>query len=361
MQNSPAICQHFELCGGCDLHGLADEEYYSQKSKILADIVTGLGYDAGVLRDIVRIGEGARRRAEFKIAVKKGDVSLGFCEAKSHRVVDISMCLVVEPAIFELGQSFKTLLGTLKKPGNIDSLNVTNFSGEFDVIIGAKAGFKAADLEKILEFAKSNSVLRLAEQIGDEELKVIHSTSQPSLKFGGAAVELPMGAFLQATAAGQAAITEFVLRHTGSAKNVADLYSGCGTYSFPLAETGAIVAAFEGDYDMVFALNAAARKNGLEKNLSGQSRDLYKKPVRSDELGGFDAVVINPPRNGALPQTQHIARSGVADVIMVSCNPQTFARDAKCLLDAGYELIEAQAIDQFYWTKHLEVVTYFKK
>jgi 23S rRNA (uracil1939-C5)-methyltransferase len=165
---------------------------------------------------------------------------------------------------------------------------------------------------------------------------------------------------LQATQVGQAAITDFILQNLRG-KNVVDLYSGCGTYSFPIAQTGANVRAFEGSYEMVLAFNNAIRQNGLDDKMSAQTRDLFKNPVRADELKNFDTIIINPPRNGALPQTQQIAKAGVANVIMVSCNPATFERDAKCLLQAGYIIDKIVPIDQFLWSNHLELVASFKK
>lgn len=360
MKSITPACIHFEKCGSCSLQHLPEDEYYLQKTDVIAKISERLGGNAK-LHDIVKVGQRQRRRADFKIAVNKGKISLGFCEEKSNRVIDIEMCLVVEDEIFAMSQKLKQLLQSLKKPGNIDSISITYLSGEFDIILSLKAKGKAADAEKIIHFAQANSIARLCEKIEDEELKVLHLKTPPKVFFASSELELPAGAFLQATAAGQSAITDFILQHTKPSKNVVDLYSGCGTYSFPMAELGKEVSAYEGDYEMVMALNSAARSNGMEKNLNGQSRDLYKKPLRANELEFFDTIIINPPRNGALPQAKEIAKSGVKNVVMVSCNPQTFERDAEYLLKAGYILENIMPIDQFYWSNHLELVANFVK
>ena len=149
-----------------------------------------------------------------------------------------------------------------------------------------------------------------------------------------------------------------VSQHASKASRVMDLYSGCGTYSLPLLAAGKIVHAVEGSQEMVAALHNAARKTAPER-IHSSVRDLYRDPVKTEELNRFDAVVINPPRNGALPQCEAIAKSTVPLVIMVSCNPATFARDAAALIKGGYRLESATPIDQFLWSHHLELIAKF--
>ena len=355
------ICIHYESCGGCNLQHLNDDEYYAFKQQVLRDVLQRLGCADEMLKDVVRIGAGTRRRADFKVAVSKGDIALGFHGERSNALVDIEMCPVLEPQVFAFSQAFKAFLGQLKKPGNVSGVSVTNFASGVDVVVNMKNAAKAADMQKIVEFAKTPAVLRLSVQVADDDLKAVYKKEVPVVSFGGVQVEFPVGGFLQATQAGQDAIVDFVLEKAKGAVNVVDLYSGCGTYSLPLARAGAHVVAFEGDYDMVFALNAAARKAALDDSLSAQSRDLFKKPLRASELKAFDMAVINPPRNGALPQTQQLAEAELNKIVMVSCSPQTFERDAKALLLAGWKLLEVVPIDQFYLTKHLELVAYFEK
>ena len=354
-------CQHFERCGGCSLQHLPEAEYYQFKKNILRKILQRLNCKEDTLTDIVRIAPQTRRRVEFKTSVNKSKISLGFCEAKSHSVVNISECLVIEPEIFELSEKLRELLSHLKKIGNIDGINISNHSNGFDVFFLAKSPINPADKAAIIDFSKQNNILRCGEKIDTDELRIFYNSTTVITNFGTAKIELPAGAFLQATQAGQNAITDFILQNLKGAKTVADLYSGCGTYSFPMAQTGSIVSAYEGSYDMVLAMNNAIRQNGMDSQISAQSRDLYKSPVRADELNAFDAIIINPPRNGALTQVKQIAHSGVKDVVMVSCNPQTFERDAKCLIDTGYKLEKIVPIDQFLWSNHLELAAYFKK
>ena len=188
------------------------------------------------------------------------------------------------------------------------------------------------------------------------EPETLYDSGAALVCFGGQHVALPVGAFLQASEAGEAALVEEVLAGLSGCKRVADLYSGCGTFSFPLAGQGAFVTSFEGDSTMITALNDVAHDA-----VKGQVRDLFNNPLSAKELNAFDGLVINPPRNGALPQMQQIAKSQVSRVVMVSCDPATFKRDACCLLDEGYTLERIVPVDQFTWSRHLEVVGVFSR
>ena len=149
--------------------------------------------------------------------------------------------------------------------------------------------------------------------------------------------------------------------HLQGCEYIADLYSGCGTYSFPLLAQAKRVSAYEGNDAMIAAMHNAILKAKLENKMSATARDLYKNPLTATELKHYDGIVINPSRNGALPQVKQIANSHLKKLVMVSCSPNSFKRDAKHLLDAGWRMIEATPIDQFYWSAHLEIVAIFTK
>jgi 23S rRNA (uracil1939-C5)-methyltransferase len=152
-----------------------------------------------------------------------------------------------------------------------------------------------------------------------------------------------------------------VSEHLKGCDTIADLYSGCGTYSFPLIRQSQRVSAYEGASEMAAAMNDACVAGDLDERIETTVRDLFADPLSAGELNHFDGIVINPPRNGALPQVQAISQSGVGKVVMVSCDPATFKRDAKALLDGGYTLTLAVPIDQFYWSRHLELVAVFER
>jgi 23S rRNA (uracil1939-C5)-methyltransferase len=174
--------------------------------------------------------------------------------------------------------------------------------------------------------------------------------------FSGVAVDLPPAAFVQPTAEGEAVLTREVIAALSGAKRVADLYAGLGPFSFALNRP---VAAFEGDAAMVAALGAAARR--AQRAVTAEERDLAKRPVLAQELGKFDAVVLDPPRAGAAPQAKELAKSKVPTIAYVSCNPASFARDARVLVDGGYRLARVVPLDQFLWSEHVELAATFTR
>ncbi len=350
-------CPHYSVCGGCSLQHLGIETYYDYKQNILTKTIASLGLPVSIIRPIIPIGEHSRRRAEFKVSVQKGVVRIGFFGAKSHDVFDLDVCLVTDDRLIEIIPNLKKCLQSLKKPGAIKAISLTILDSGLDATIIRHTPLNSGDKDILIRFAQENGFIRLNEKEGDNCRSLTQSDAV--VTFGEYEVKLPSGAFLQATEAGQIAITELVAQYLQHCDKVADLYSGCGTYSFPMVESVQYISAFEGAGDMVAAMHNAITHYNLEGRMSVSVRDLYKTPLGSKALSHFDGVVINPPRNGALPQIKQIAKSKIEHVVMVSCNPATFKRDAEWLLDYDYKLVEATAIDQFYWNHHLEVVALF--
>jgi 23S rRNA (uracil1939-C5)-methyltransferase len=355
--NTPP-CLHFGKCGGCSMQNLGEAEYYQYKQDILAKVVDELGASYDLLAPIVKIGEHSRRRAEFKVAVNKGDVNIGFFAAKSHKVVEVLECPVSDQKLVKILPTLKASLQNLKKPGLVKAVSLTVLDDGLDAVVSLKSDINENDRQKLTQFAKLNNIIRLSLSLEDGD-ECVYDSGEASVSFAGVDVELPVGAFLQATCKGQEALTDLVTEHLSDCQNIADLYCGCGTYSFPLSRRAKNLSAYEGSEQMVAAMHNAIIKNGLENKITASRRDLFKRPLKEYELNRFDGLVINPPRGGALPQAKNIAQSNVKKVVMVSCNPETFKRDAKCLIDGGYELKMAVAVDQFYWTGHLEVVGVF--
>jgi 23S rRNA (uracil1939-C5)-methyltransferase len=350
-------CPVFGQCGGCQLLHLSEETYRSFKQNILFEVARRLDVNPAVLQPVVLIGEGARRRIDIKIAVHKGIVRMGFFAAKSHELVDITECLVTTPGITTLFAPLRALFSSFKKPGVLHGLALTQVEAGFDALVTLRAPLHPLDTAALEVFAAAHGILRIYTRMNDEQtLKPLKRGTVTTL-MASVAVELPPGAFLQATQAGQALLTDYVLRHTEGLARVVDIYAGCGTYSFPMAARGQHVRAVEGDEAMVHALHNAIRNAGLEARMTAQQRDLFKNPLRIQDV---DAVVINPPRNGAKPQIENIARSRTKVVVMLSCNPATFERDARVLLESGYELTDVTPIDQFHGSYHLEVAAAFR-
>jgi 23S rRNA (uracil1939-C5)-methyltransferase len=349
-------CPHFGVCGGCTLQHLADPAYAGWKR---SQVVTALGRAGLTGIDIaptVRTPPASRRRATFAAMKRGGRVALGFNERQSHRIADISGCLVVERDILSLPGPLEDLLAAILPDGLALDVTVTVLEGGLDVLLtgGPEPGLDAR--ERLAAFAGSCDIARLSWRSGQSSPPEPVAARRPVFaRFGGVAVAIEPGAFLQASAAGEAALVDAVLAGVGDARTIADLFAGLGTFSFPLARNAA-VHAVEGDASAFAALSAAARPL---PNVTAARRNLFTDPLTAPELSRFDAVVFDPPRAGAREQATRIAESGVPTVVAVSCNPATFARDARILTDGGYRLERVTPVDQFVWSAHVELVARF--
>ena len=177
-----------------------------------------------------------------------------------------------------------------------------------------------------------------------------------TVTLGGVPVSLPHGAFLQPTADGEAALLTAAKEWCGDAATIADLFSGLGTFAFALAGPAKVLAA-EADRAAHLACQAAARGSG--KPVHSLHRDLFRDPLTADEISRFDCVLLDPPRAGARNQANMIAQSSVARVVYISCNPQSWARDARRLADGGFRLAELRPVGQFRWSTPVELASLF--
>jgi 23S rRNA (uracil1939-C5)-methyltransferase len=352
-----AFCPVYERCGGCALQHLDMVTYEQQKYAIAEKLVLSLKQDRSCLSDMKRGDKGQRRRVELKVRLAKGSISLGYMAKKSHDIVPITVCPIVVDAINALLPSLTACLLGLKKAGLINAVQLTSLKDGVDMVLVCKAVLPAKDVQHLKEFAMSGAVCRLAYTVDRQQMIPIHQ-GQATIDFEGVSVDVPYAAFLQATSAGEQAIRTVITAHSRGEK-IIDLYAGCGTYSLPLTYAGKQVAAYEGNYDMVVALNNAALKQGIEARIIAHQADLFASPIPAKLLAHYDTAIINPPRNGALPQIKALAQSQIQTIIMVSCNPATFQRDAAHLLGHGYALQRLTPIDQFYMTHHLELVGVF--
>jgi 23S rRNA (uracil1939-C5)-methyltransferase len=200
--------------------------------------------------------------------------------------------------------------------------------------------------------------LELARQTVNGEL--VAQTHAPAIRWAGVEVTPPPGSFLQAVPEAERALQDLVVAGVGAAQRTADLFSGCGAFTFALARHGA-VSAFDSETDAIAALTTAARNAQGLKPIAAERRDLFRRPLLARELDAFDAVVLDPPRAGAKAQSEQLALSKVRRIVSVSCAPATFARDARILIDGGYALTRVTPIDQFLWSPHIELVAVFER
>lgn len=353
-------CPAYGECGGCMAQHMAADIYEGWKTDILANAMRHRGLGDVPLDPLARVAPAAMRRARLAYRRKKNALSLGYRARGSKNTVDVAHCLLLTPKLATLFGPIRELLTSLTGLGAQGEVALTETDTGVDLRLQGAASPGLAEREKLADFAARHDLARIS-YVTDAErtAETIAMNRAPAMRFGGVAVALPDGAFVQPSAEGEALIRRHVLAGTKDAPRVADLYAGCGAFSLPVAATGARVLAVEGDEAMAASLRSAAGSTG--SHLEVESRDLTRRPLDAGELKRFDAVILDPPRAGALAQMHQIARSDVGTVVSVSCNPATFARDARVLIDGGYHINAVSPIDQFPYSSHLEVVGIFRR
>lgn len=347
-------CRHYGACGGCQLQHVDDGTYAAFIVDRIGGALAGQGIDMPPTRPVHLSPPGARRRAALKALPRGREVLIGFNEAASHRLVDLGECPVLHPALEALLLPLRALLaGMLPRHGV--GITMTLCDQGVDLMLSRMELDGAGPLMALTDFANRHRLARLTvdQGYGPEPL---HAPEPATVTLGGVAVPLPPGAFLQATADGEAALVAAVTEIVAGAGRVADLFAGLGTFALPLSKT-ARVTAVEGAGVATTALSQGIRQAG--RPVAVQHRDLFRDPLTAAELGRFDAIVLDPPRAGARAQAALLAAAEVERVAMVSCNPSSFARDARMLIDGGWRLQRIWPVGQFRWSTHVELVAEF--
>ena len=343
-------CRHFPVCGGCQLQHLTDAAY----ADYCASRVTGALAQHGIETDVRSVylsPPRTRRRASLRAVRAGGGVQLGFNEAGTNRIVDMRECHILDPRLFALLEPLRGLLSSILPPKRSGEVQMTLADQGVDLSLKGVSveGYEAA--EALNAFAERHGLARLGidEGFGPET----RFEPQPvTVTLSGRSVALPPGAFLQATADGEAILVDCVREAVGEASQIIDLFAGLGT--FALAMKGKVTAA-EAARDAILALKSAAPR------IEVHHRDLYRRPLGANELAAFEAVILDPPRSGAQDQVREIASSSVARIAYVSCNPATFARDAEILVAGGYQLAWIRSVGQFRWSTHVELAAAFSR
>ena len=357
-------CPVFDRCGGCSLQHWDQTPYLAWKRAQVRAAFADRGLEVEVAETIAT-GPASRRRAVIAVQRRTGAPVVGFRARLSHEVVDGTDCLVVSPRI----------RAAMPKLVKLSHLLEFGAKGAIFTVIDTETGLDVSVAEAKLPEDRRRQALALALDLGfarfSIEREIVVEANTPVVRFGAVAVMPPPGAFLQAVPEAEEAMAERVeaavdaaldarpKRAKGPAK-VLDLFAGCGTFSLRLARR-VQVHAVESERLALDALSFAARHTQGLKPVTVEARDLYRRPLMAKELSAYDAVVIDPPRDGAAPQFKELAKSSVGTIVAVSCNPATLARDARYLVDAGWTMGEATPIDQFLWTHHVEAVVVFRK
>jgi 23S rRNA (uracil1939-C5)-methyltransferase len=354
-QRIAAICPHFGTCGGCALQHWTAAQYRDWKRGLVIEALAQMGFEPALVDPLIDAHGEGRRRAVFHSWRRAHDVlEVGFAALRAHHVVAIDHCPVLAPSLrgaIEASWAIAEALAAERKPLDIQ---VTATQAGLDVDVRGSGPLTAARITELARLAEQHRLARLT-----RHGEIVAQRAPPTIDMGRARVVLPPGAFLQATAAGEAALAAQVLQHCGAAKNVGDLFAGVGPFALRLAERAKVMAA-DNDADAIAALQEAAKTPRL-KPIAAERRDLFQRPFVSRELARLDAIVFDPPRQGAEAQAREIAASPVPIVVAVSCNPLTFARDARILVGGGYRLTHVTPIDQFLYSAHVELVARFEK
>lgn len=346
-QRVRADCPHYRSCGGCSLMHGSDQFVADWKVGFVTEALRAQGLDTKIAGLHVSAPRSRRRAVLSGKRTKKGAL-LGFHARASDVIVDVADCRVLHPAIqAALPLLRKLVIAGASRQAEL-ALAVTVTPSGLDVAVKGGKPMTPELLQTLAQLAEEGDLARL--DWDGEPL----TRRPPALPMGRAQIVPPPGSFLQATADGESALIGAVRDIIGDAPRVTDLFAGCGTFSLPLSET-AEIHAVEGLSAPLKALDAGWRQAAGLKRISTETRDLARRPLQPDELKDH-VIVIDPPRAGAEEQARQIAASNVQKVAWVSCDPVTFARDARILSEAGFELCRIFVVDQFRWSPHVETV-----
>ena len=350
-------CRHFGKCGGCQLQHVAEPALADfVRDRVVGGLegqeVTGVEVLPAVLSPAQ-----SRRRAVLTALRTGKQVAIGFNAAQSNQIVDMRTCPLLLPELFALIAPVRELLTMIAQQRRPVKVKLQMLDQGVELIL---EGVKAEGLDAAMalqDFAGAHKLARFAIDQGDG-LEILWQPEPPTMRFGDVTVEVPPFAFLQPTSAGQAALIEAVTKAIGDAGAVADLFAGVGTFSLSV-QAGRKVYAAEGARDATAAMTGAA--NRARALVATEHRDLFRRPLIPAELNRFGAIILDPPRAGAEEQVKQLAESAAPIIAYVSCNPASFARDAKTLIEGGYTLDWVQPVGQFRWSTHVELAARFSR
>jgi len=358
-ERATPICPHFGSCGGCATQHWRLAPYLVWKRQLVIDALRLEGIDASVddcidahspprVDDCIDAHGDGRRR----VTLHARDGAVGFMAARAHQLVAITQCPVLAPALSGALPAARAIAQVLRGGNKPLDIQVTATQTGLDVDVRGSGRLGATETSALARIAAEHRLARLT-----RHGELVAQSGTPQLRIGSATLAPPPGAFLQATQAGETALADLVAENVGKARRIADLFCGIGTFALRLARQAAILAA-DGEGGAIEALKkAAAGARGL-KPIEAQTRDLFRRPMQPLDLKGIDAVVFDPPRQGAEAQARALAGAAgkVPVIVAVSCNPSTFARDLRILIDGGYRLTRVTPVDQFRYSPHVEVV-----
>jgi 23S rRNA (uracil1939-C5)-methyltransferase len=349
------FCRHFAICGGCAIQHWEAERYRAWKRDLVVETLAQakLACEVAPLIDAHGLG---RRRITLHARMGTHDVlKVGFAAANSHDIIPVDRCPILDPGLSGALDAAWALAERLISIGKPLDIQITTTDNGLDVDVRGSGPLSAKMIATLSRVAEQHHLARLT-----RHGELVLMRTPPTIAIGAAQVALPPGSFLQATVAGEETLASLVSGHCQRSKHIADLFCGVGPFALRLAAKSRI-SAFDSDAGAVVALQKAATSTPGLKPIKAEARDLFRRPLMPQELRDYDAVVFDPPRQGAQAQAQQLAASKIPVVVAVSCSVATFARDARILVDGGYRLEGVTPVDQFRHTPHVELVAKFKR
>ncbi|MBT5074974.1 MAG: 23S rRNA (uracil(1939)-C(5))-methyltransferase RlmD [Kordiimonadaceae bacterium] len=358
------VCAHFTKCGGCQLQHIEEDYYKNWKAGLIKTALKNQGIDDVEILPLRASPQSSRRRTSLQaIGRGEGKIVLGYAEKGSHNLVDINMCPILVPEIVAFIDPLREFLKKLLKVKQKMTIQITKGDNGLDVVFKSKGEVDLNLRMDLAEFAQVNDLARVSwfdTGLKKPYYETLAERKKPYVTFDGNKVFFPEGAFLQATVDGQNALISAMLKGLGEASRVVDLFSGCGTFSIAAAKK-ATVHAVENNEEMLVALKNSANIMTNVKQVTTELRDLFLRPLLPHELNTYDVAIIDPPRAGARHQMTEIINSDIKKLIMISCNPITFARDVENLAAAGFKMGAVTPVDQFLYSPHLEIISVFNR
>jgi 23S rRNA (uracil1939-C5)-methyltransferase len=349
------FCQHFGTCGGCAIQHWETGRYRAWKREGVIATLAQARITCEVYPLIDAHGLGRRRITLHARKSEQDVLKVGFAAANSHDIIPVDRCPILDPGLSDALDAARAIAEPLISIAKPLDIQITATDNGLDVDVRGSGPLPATMIATLSRIAEQRGLARLT-----RHGELVLMRTPPTIAIGTARVTLPPGSFLQATVAGEEALAALVTEHCRRAKHVADLFCGVGPFALRLASK-ARISAFDSDAGAVTALQKAATSTSGLKPIKAEARDLFRRPLMPPELRDYDAVVFDPPRQGAQAQAQQLAASKIPVVVAVSCNVATFARDARILIDGGYQIEGVTPVDQFRHTPHVELVARFKR
>ncbi len=362
-RNMKPPCPYYDTCGGCQMQHMHETAYRKWKEE---KVLSLLQERLGTLPEVIPTHftkTHSRRRSTFAVMKQNKKLTLGYHQRRSKIITDIENCLILDPDIMALSKQIKPYLLDIVRDSRVCDIFIQKIDSAYDLVITGPVGKKGEpDLtvrQACAQLIQETAVARISWRERDRHTPEILLEKHPLIKKTGALhVPLPPLAFLQPSDEGETALSDrmlsFLPKQPPSLK-CADLFSGNGTFTGVLVKNGHDVHSYESDQNAINALKKASFSKVFLRNL-------FKNPLEKKEINTFDVIVLDPPRAGAKEQAKHLSQSEVQTIIYISCNPASFSRDAKILIDDGeYKLKKLQIIDQFPWSTHAELIALFEK